>query len=321
MKRTAALALLCLALPHLAAAAGGAIEATVDKQQVTVGEPFVYTVNMLVPKGAQPDLPGDKAKFKGLEVRNVQPQEIPQPDGSRQIVLRYTLVCFTTGLAGIKDFRVPVRMPNGEQEKWLAPPCEVTVASVLPPKGQVQPKGFAGPYMLPSGWTQWLWAALIALLIAGAVVAAIVLWRRTRRTRPVAEVEQILAPDEAALAALQRLREDDLVARGDFLAFYIRLGEILRAWLQARFDIPALERTTRGTMYFLRARRDADDWRKGALELLHAADRVKFANLPPTDGEAYDHVEQAEQVVAAARQALAEAEAQAADATGEGSSS
>jgi len=284
----------------------------VDKQKVTVGEPFVYTVNMLVPQGAREDLPGEKATFKGLEVRNYQPQEIPQADGSRQVVLRYTLVCFDVGLAGIKDFRVPVRMPNGDQEKWLAPPCEVTIASVLPEKGQVQPKGFVGPIMLPSSWTQWLWAALIALLILGAVVAGIILWRRRRQARPTAEPERLLAPDEAALAALGRLREEDLVATGSFLAFYQRLDEILRAWLQARFDIPALERTTMGTMYFLRARREADSWRTGVLELLHAADRVKFANLPPSDGEAYEHVEQAAQVIETARQAVAEAEAAAA---------
>jgi len=288
----------------------------VDKQKVTVGEPFVYTVNMLVPKGAQLDLPGEKAKFKGLEVRNYQPQEVPQPDGSRQVVLRYTLVCFDTGLAGLKDFRVPVRMPNGDQEKWLAPPCEVTIASVLPEKGKVEPKGFVGPIMLGSSWTQWLWAGLIALLIITAVVVAIVLWRRRKQAQPATEPERILAPDAAALTALERLRGDDLVAHGNFLTFYQRLDEILRAWLQARFDIPALERTTLGTMYFLRARREADAWRTTALELLHAADRVKFANLPPTDSEAYAHVEQAEQVIATARQGGAEYEA---DATAAGS--
>jgi len=303
--------LLLLISAHLAYAAGS-IEATLDKQKVTVGEPFTYTVNMLVPKGAQPDLPGDKAKFKGLEVRNYQPQQVPQPDGSLQIVLRYTLVCFDTGLAGIKDFRVPVKMPNGDNEKWLAPPCEITIASVLPEKGQVEPKGFVGPIMLASSWTQWLWAGLIALLIAGAVVAAIILWRRYRKAKPAVAVERLLAPDEAALTALKRLREDDLVATGSFLAFYQRLDEILRAWLQARFSIPALERTTLGTMYFLRARRDADEWRTEYVELLRAADRVKFANLPPTDDEANEHVEQAAQVISTAARPEPEPEPEAA---------
>lgn len=288
--------------------AAGTIQATADKQQVTVGEPLVYTVNMLLPQGAQATPPAEKAKFKGLEIRNYQPQQVPQADGSQQIVLRYTLVSFDTGLAAIRDFRVPVKMPNGEDEKWLAPAVEVTVASVLPEKGQVQPKGFVGPIMLAAGWTQWLWAALIALLIAGAVVAAIILWRRRRAQRPIAEPEAALTPDQTALQALQRLREDDLVARGDYLTMYQRLDEVLRAWLQARFSVPAMERTTLGIMYLLRVRRQADDWRRDYLFLLQAADRVKFANLPPTEAQARTHLEQAERVIAAAIEATRPAE-------------
>lgn len=279
----------------------GSIEATVDKDKLTVGDPFTYTVNMLLPAGAQADLPAEKAKFKGLEVRNYQPMQIPQADGSQQIVLRYTLVCFDVGIAGIKDFRVPVRMPKGETEKWLAPPVEVKIESVLPKQGQTQPKGFIGPIMLASSWTQWLWAGLIALLVIAAVVVGILLWRRRRQSGPAGELERILAPDAAALQALGRLRRDDLVAAGQFLPFYQRLDEILRAWLQARFDIPALERTTLGTWYFLRVRHEADAWRNDYLGLLQAADRVKYANLPPAHAEAYAHVEQAEGVIAAAR--------------------
>lgn len=303
-----ALLLLGLLLPHLALAAG-TIEATVDKQKVTVGEPILYTVNMLLPQGAQADLPADKAKFKGLEIRNYQPTETPQQDGSQQLVLQYTLVCFDTGIAGIKDFRIPVTMPNGQKEQWLAPPVEVTVASVLPEKGQVQPKGFVGPMMLKSGWDQWLQAGLIALLIAAVVVAVILLLRRRKkRERPAAQVEKILTADEAAVAALHRLREDDLVAQGAFPVFYQRFDEIMRAWLQARFDVPALERTTRGIMGLLRVRRDTTDWRRDYLQLLYMSDRVKFANVPPNDAEAYEHLAQAERVIAAANEAVRAAE-------------
>jgi hypothetical protein len=205
------------------------------------------------------------------------------------------------GLAGLKDFRIPVRMPNGETERWLAPPVEVTIQSVLPKQGEAQPKGFMGPIMLASSWTQWLWAGLIALLVIAAVVVGIIVWRRRRQAGPRAEIEGLLAPDQAALQALGRLRTDELVAAGQFLPFYQRLDEILRAWLQARFDIPALERTTLGTMYHLRARREAEAWRGDYLELLKAADRVKYANLPPTDEQAGEHIEQAERVIGAAR--------------------
>ncbi|MEI6501251.1 MAG: hypothetical protein WCP21_09535, partial [Armatimonadota bacterium] len=103
------------------------------------------------------------------------------------------------------------------------------------------------------------------------------------------------------LKALDRLGREDLVATGQFLAFYQRLDETLRAWLQARFDLPALERTTLGITYLLRVRRESDEWRTQYLDLLKAGDRVKYAKLFPTDVDARDHLEQAQQVITLAR--------------------
>lgn len=293
--------------------AAGAIEASLDKAKVTVGEPFVYTINLLLPRGAEANLPGEKASFKGLEIRNYQPQYIPQPDGSQQLVLRYTLVSFDVGRAGIKDFRISVRRPDGTIEKWLAPPVEITIASVLPEKGAAQPKGFVGPIMLSTSWQDWLWAALIALLIATALIGFLMGRRRRAAQQTLQKLtESLLSPDEAALQALQRLEQEELLAEADFQSFYLRLAEILRAWLQARFDVPALERTTRGLMYLLRVRREMDIWRKDVIDLLRTADGVKFAKLLPTPEEAQKQLLKAReiiQIVAARERQTAEADA------------
>jgi len=293
--------------------AAGAIEASLDKAKVTVGEPFVYTINLLLPRGAEAILPGEKASFEGLEIRNYQPQYIPQPDGSQQLVLRYTLVSFDVGRAEIKDFRISVRRPDGTIEKWLAPPVEITIASVLPEKGAAQPKGFVGPIMLSTSWQDWLWAALIALLIATALIGFLMGRRRRAAQQTLQKLtESLLSPDEAALQALQRLEQEELLAEADFQSFYLRLAEILRAWLQARFDVPALERTTRGLMYLLRVRREMDIWRKDVIDLLRTADGVKFAKLLPTPEEAQKQLLKAReiiQIVAARERPTAEADA------------
>lgn len=290
------LALLLLASHAFAAAT---INSAIDKPQVTVGEPFTYTVTLVLPPGASARLPGETAKFKLLEVRDYKPQQVPQTDGSVQHTLQYTLVSFDTGTQGVKDFRVPVRMADGTTETWLAPPVEIKVASVLPPQGKVEPKGFYGPIMLKAWWADWVLPVLIVLAILAVVALVIWLLRKRRPADAVAAAapEVILAPDQAALRALERLREDDPIAAGDFLGFYLRLDETLRAWLQARFDLPAMERTTMGIMYLLRVRRDTDEWRTEYLDLLKAANRVKYAKLLPTDGEARDHLDQAQAVV------------------------
>lgn len=295
--RKAAMSLLLAVVAAGPAWSVGSINAALDKAQVTVGEPFAYTVTLALPAGAQARLPGEQAKFGKLEVRDYQPTETPQPDGSRQAVLAYTLVAFDVGQQEINDFTVPVTDARGKAEKYLAPPVTVTVKSVLPAKGDAQPKGFYGPVTLKSPWAEWLVAAAVALLVIGVVVLVIWLLRRRKRPRKSVAVEEILTPDEAALRALRRLAEDRVAASGDMLGFYLRLDEILRAWLEARFGVPALNRTTVGLMYLLRVRRGTDPWRQDLLELLRAGDAVKFAKAMPDDAQAYRDVAAAEEVV------------------------
>lgn len=307
-------ALLYASLAH----AIGSIGATADKQQITVGEPLQYTVTLIAPPGAQVALPGAEAPFKLFEVRDYKPTQTALADGSTQFVLQYTLVCFDVGTQGIKDFTVPVTPAGGKAEKYLAPPLDIKVASVLPAKGQTQPKPSYGPLQLRAWWAEWVLPGLLALVVL-AVVAVLVWWLRRRRqgVGAVEAAEEILPPDEAALRSLERLAGEELIARGEFLVFYQRLDETLRAWLQARFDIPALERTSLGISYFLRVRREADPWRGSLLELLRAGDRVKYAKLLPTDETAAAHLEQAREVIAAARPVAPEPEAAAAGASEE----
>lgn len=306
-----------LLLLATSAFAVGSINATVDNPQVTVGEPLTYTVTLIIPQGATAQLPAEKADFRIFEVRDYKPTQTTLADGSQQFVLQYTLACFDTGTQGIKDFKVPVTAPvsvmpsanapasatapNTKPETYLAPPLDIKVASVLPEKGDAQPKGFYGPIMLKAWWADWLLPGAIAFALFGVV--ALIIWLLRRRKKSVAEeaAEVILEPDDAALRALDRLAQDDLAARGDFAAFYQRLDETLRAWLQARFDVPAMERTRLGIAYLLRARRDTDEWRTQYLELLKAGDQVKYARILPDDAQATEHLAEARLVIQLAR--------------------
>lgn len=279
----------------------GSINATLDRQEVTVGDPFTYTATLVLPPGATPTLPGEKAKFGKLEVRDYKPVDTPQANGTHQLVLQYTLVAFDTGPQEIGDFKVAVKTADGKADNYLAPPVTVTVKSVLPDKGKVQPRGFYGPVTLRAAWADWLQAGAIALAILAVV--AVVLWllrRRKQRAAAAVVPEIILAPDEAALTALQRLKESDLAARGDMLGFYLRLDEIMRSWLEARFDVPALHRTTLGLSYLLRVRRSTDEWRGDFMELAKRVAQVKFAAVVPEDATAYADVERAVAVIRAA---------------------
>src|SRR5205814_8938652 len=97
------------------------------------------------------------------------------------------------------------------------------------------------------------------------------------------------------------LRSDGLLERGDWKPFYLRLSEILREYLGARFDAGALEQTTTELLASLRgAGLLAPDLERIAL-WCQGCDLVKFAKHVPTLTEAQGHFESAYQIVDATR--------------------
>ncbi len=117
---------------------------------------------------------------------------------------------------------------------------------------------------------------LFGLLALGALLAAALgahLWRRRRR-RLKGGVVPALAPDAAALAALDALSDFEEI---DGRRFYFRLSAVLRRYLRERYAIPASEMTLEELLPEL----DRLGLERGrALRLrerLSAAERVKYA--------------------------------------------
>jgi hypothetical protein len=147
---------------------------------------------------------------------------------------------------------------------------------------------------VPRDWRPWLAGAAVALAL-GAI--AWIVWRRRRR-RPAPAVQPIdLRPaHEWALDELRSLLAEDLPGRRAFREHYSRLVGILRPYLERRFAIHAVERTSREILLDLERVADSaySSGRARQLgSLLEEADLVKFARLCPPVTTAVGAVEQA----------------------------
>lgn len=126
-----------------------------------------------------------------------------------------------------------------------------------------------------------------------ALLVALVLWLRFRKRKsPQDLASQAPAPPRAlphveALEALAGLRDKALWQRGEGKAYYTELTDILRTYIERRYSVNTLERTTREILADLKLcglPADAMARLKATLEL---ADMVKFAkyNALPTENE------------------------------------
>ena len=136
-----------------------------------------------------------------------------------------------------------------------------------------------GPLSARRAWWPWLLAAALGALA----------WEAYRRwkARPVAEggeaapAEPPVSPEDAAEHALAALAAEGLWERGEHAAYYLRLTEILRVYLEARYDEPATAMTSVEVARLVKAKQP--DLKASAVvrELLQRADLVKFARIKP----------------------------------------
>jgi hypothetical protein len=124
------------------------------------------------------------------------------------------------------------------------------------------------------------WSLLVYIL--GAFLILVILgvafyyWKKRQNPKRVPDQAPIL-PHEAALRLLDALAD---VENMDGKAFYFTLSNILRAYIQARYTINALEMTTEELLPKIDVLDINSDIHHELKALLRSTDPVKFAGVP-----------------------------------------
>jgi len=183
-----------------------------------------------------------------------------------------------------------------------APPVRLQVAA--PKIGKDDDiSDIKGPVRAPRPWWPWL---IAAALLAAAWWA----WRRYKN-RPIESapipVAPPLPPEAVAENALVELSSSGLWERGEHAAFYLKLTDILRFYLEARYGEPATAMTSVEVARLVKAHET--DLRAAATvrEVLGRADLVKFARSKPDAAEGPDDVGRVRALVRATTPSLNDA--------------
>jgi hypothetical protein len=145
-------------------------------------------------------------------------------------------------------------------------------------------KPIIGPLKVPITFREmlpWILAALaIVLIIAGVIWY---LYRR-RKMKPVFSLKPkaVLLPHELALREIEKLRVKKLWQSGKVKEYHSELTEILRKYIEDRFQVPALEQTSAEIGASLKDHPECPGTELDRLgNLLILADMVKFAKAQP----------------------------------------
>jgi hypothetical protein len=263
-----------------------AVESRIDKSSITIGDTVRYTVRLTHDADVKVNWPALGANLGAFEIRDYDKPDPREVKGRTVEEISYTISTFDTGRFEIPPLTISYQTPP--DTSWHDLPTEkleIYVASMRPSQdGDI--RDIKSPWELPRDWKAVVLVAGIVALVLLLAGLGFYYWRKRQGKSLLPEKKEPARPaHEIALAALQKLRESDLLATGKIKTYYIELSEIVRRYIEGRYFVPALELTTGELMDNLKTVALEADGKERLRDLLESSDLVKFAKYEPTPNE------------------------------------
>lgn len=255
------------------------VEVRLDSTTIRIGEQVDLRINVVLGPAVTWPAIGDTLA-PHVEVVHDHGVDTLDVEGTTRQVRRLRITSFDTGYWAIPPFHLQVGGHAVETGAMLLHVQGVALDSTLALQSihDILPVPFSLALWIEDHWT---WIAGGAALTALAV--ALVLW--LRRRKPTA-TEQVVHPMEAplherALQALNALEKERLWQQGLHKEYHSRVTDILRGYIEQRFQVRAMEHPTDELLQDLRVSPMGTDQRTLLANMLRMADMVKFAKALP----------------------------------------
>jgi hypothetical protein len=189
------------------------------------------------------------------------------------------LTSFDSGYYVVPPFQFVINNDTVETEAFL---LEVNTLEVDTTQGIFDIKQ---PLSEPFSFLDWLkenWWWMVAILVLAVAIYLLVRYLKNRKPKEVVEeIIPIIPYHVIALEKLEKLKQEELWQKGKVKLYHSHISEILRDYLEHRYQINALEETTAEIIYGLRLQLISSEQMNKLTQTLTLADLVKFAKEQP----------------------------------------
>ena len=201
---------------------------------------------------------------------------------------KYKLAAFETGEVELPHFEFYYFDNDSTQNSRIAPITTVFIKTTLPIEAltdsihkKVDPRDIVPIKELPIIW--WPYAVGVGVLL---LLAAAYWYYQKRKIEAITVPETPVEPPyDVAIRRLHDLEHRDLPGKGKFKNYYFELSEIVRRYIDGRFEIPAAESTTFELKRTLKHSEMSKEQTKDILDMLTRSDMIKFAKQMPKGDE------------------------------------
>lgn len=272
------------------------IRATLDKKEALIGDHI--RLQLQANYGAEVSLkfPNFGKRLDSLEVLEVQTKDSTIANNQIHATQNILLTVFDTGFYRIPPLAFTYKGTNSLFSQITTDTLYLIVkAPIVDQQGDIKP--IANIIEPPKSWLDYLpYALAITLLLS--ILSGFVWWKRRRKSiaEPNLPPTPILPPHTLAQQQLLHLDQKQWWQQGKVKQYYTDLSNILRQYIEARYQKPALEQTTNEILQSLNTQLNPNELQK-LKDTLFAADMVKFAKATPTVEQHIAALQNAQQFV------------------------
>lgn len=269
------------------------VEAVLDTSRLRIGEQANVDIYVTydASKGAVninwPSV-GDTLTSK-IEVIEVSPIDTTLPNKTNSTLVhqhqRITISVYDSGFYAVPPLKFLVN--NGSDSLYTSP-LFFEVHTLPVDTAQNSYKDIKRPFDEPFNWKWYLpsiiGSAITLLAIALAIWVFRKYFRNSTTTEPEPEKPKVPA-HITALTQLERIQSESIWKEGKVKEYYSEISDVIRAYIENRFGVYALESTTDEIMSAFKMVVADNESKEKLRQLLSLADLVKFAKMTPLDNE------------------------------------
>ena len=255
------------------------VETKIDSMEILIGEQTNLTLSVSMKKGRSlqmPEFAPSQFITPGVEVLSTNQADTAELDDDMvQVNKVYTLTSFDENLYYLPEMAVKV---DGKEYKSKSLALKVITMPVdtLHPENIFPPKDVQDN---PFQWSEWSGIFWMSVLMVLLICAAFYLRLRLKDNKPIiahVRIVKKILPHQKAMTEIEKIKAERMASSEDQKAYYTRLTDTLRVYIEERFGFSAMEMTSSEIIERLQQAEDRkmiDELR----ELFTTADLVKFA--------------------------------------------
>lgn len=257
-----------------------------DSSQIQIGDHLNIRLTISQPNNYTVSFPVITDTLGNMELISASKIDTSVESDKKILTQLYTVSAYDSGEYRAGAVKVFFKNSNGESDSVLSNEIPITV-NTLDVDTTKPFKAIKAPLDVPYSWKEFIWYIVTFIVLMTVVIAGAILWNKRRKQKPLV-VERPKPKDPAHIWArkeLKKLEDEKLWQNNETKSYYSRLTDILRQYLEYRYNWLALESTTEEIQSEISNYNLKEKAKENLLSTLRTADLVKFAKMIPLPDE------------------------------------